>query len=135
MEAFDGPCPIDADPEAISVAVRNLVDNAIKYSPDCPTVWVGWSREDHKVAIRVRDQGVGVAASERRAIFRKFVRGTAATAANVRGSGVGLVRHIVAAHGGMTTVDSEPGRGSTFTIFLPAGVAPDGVEGVGANRT
>jgi signal transduction histidine kinase len=114
-------CPIEADPEALSVALRNLVDNAIKYSPDHPTVWVEWSKQDRYVAIRVRDRGPGIAETERKAIFRKFVRGSAAAAANVKGSGVGLamVRHIVAAHGGEITVASEPGQGSTFTMLLP----------------
>jgi signal transduction histidine kinase len=118
-----GVCLIDADPEALSVALRNLVDNALKYSPDSPTVWVEWATENRRVAIRVRDRGAGIAASERRAIFRKFFRGSAAAAGNVKGSGVGLamVRHIVAAHGGEISVDSEPGQGSTFTILLPAG--------------
>jgi signal transduction histidine kinase len=115
-------CPIEADPEAISVALRNLVDNAIKYSPGHPAIWMEWAREDHCVAIRVRDQGPGIARSERKAIFRKFVRGSAAAAANVRGSGLGLamVRHIVTAHGGAVTLASQPGQGSTFTILLPA---------------
>jgi signal transduction histidine kinase len=114
-------CLIEADPEAISVALRNLVDNAIKYSPNQPTVWVEWGKEDTYVAIRVRDQGPGIAETERKAIFRKFVRGSAAVAANVKGSGVGLamVRHIVAAHGGEITVASELGKGSTFTMLLP----------------
>jgi signal transduction histidine kinase len=114
---------IQADPEALSVALRNLVDNALKYSPECPTVWVGWGRERERVAIRVRDRGMGIPAGERRAIFRKFVRGSAAAAANVKGSGVGLamVLHIVAAHGGEIAVESQPGEGSTFTILLPAG--------------
>jgi signal transduction histidine kinase len=116
-------CIIEADPEALSVALRNLVDNALKYSPDCPVVWVEWARQKQHVAISVRDKGPGIPASERRTIFRKFVRGSAAVAANVRGSGVGLamVRHIVAAHGGAIQVASEPGTGSTFTILLPAG--------------
>jgi signal transduction histidine kinase len=115
-------CAIEADPEAISVALRNLVDNAIKYSPREPTVWVEWGVEKQYVAIRVRDQGPGIAESEKKAIFRKFVRGSAAAAANVKGSGVGLamVRHIVAAHGGEILVASEPGHGSTFTMLLPA---------------
>jgi len=119
-------CPIEADPEAISVALRNLVDNAIKYSPDEPLVWVEWGLEDRYVAIRVRDKGIGIPASERKVIFRKFVRGSAAASRNVKGSGVGLamVRHIVDAHGGEITVDSEPGQGSTFTMLLPAVVRP-----------
>jgi len=116
-------CTVDADPEALTVALRNLVDNALKYSPGCPVVWVEWARQNQHVAISVRDKGPGIPASERRSIFRKFVRGSAAAAANVRGSGVGLamVRHIVAAHGGAIRVASEPGMGSTFTILLPAG--------------
>jgi signal transduction histidine kinase len=114
-------CPIEADPEALSVALRNLVDNAIKYSPNHPTVWVEWGMEDEYVAIRVRDQGAGIAESERKKIFRKFVRGSAAADCNVKGSGVGLamVRHIVAAHRGRIRVASQPGRGSTFTMLLP----------------
>jgi len=123
IEAANNLCPIDADPEALSVALRNLVDNALKYSPGSPTVWVQWGAENSHVAIRVRDRGVGIPAFERRAIFEKFFRGTAAATANVKGSGVGLamVRHIVAAHGGEISVVSEPGAGSTFTILLPAG--------------
>jgi signal transduction histidine kinase len=123
LRAAPDVCPIDADPDALSVALRNLVDNALKYSPGCPTVWVEWGAVNSHVAIRVRDHGVGIPASERRAIFRKFFRGTAAATANVKGSGVGLamVRHIVAAHGGEISVVSEPGEGSTFTILLPAG--------------
>ena len=115
-------CRIEADPEAISVALRNLVDNAIKYSPDYQTVWVEWGEEAGHVAIRVRDRGPGIADWERKAIFRKFVRGSAAAAGNVKGSGVGLamVRHIVAAHRGEIRVASEPGKGSTFTMILPA---------------
>ena len=115
-------CRIEADPEAMSVALRNLLDNALKYSPNQPTVWVEWGVDRECVAIRVRDRGLGVQVSERKAIFRKFVRGSAATAGNVKGSGVGLamVRHIVSAHGGEVTVDSEPGQGSTFTLLLPA---------------
>jgi signal transduction histidine kinase len=115
-------CSIDADPDALSVALRNVIDNAFKYSPDGPTVWVDWRVENTRVAIQVRDEGLGITAAERRAIFRKFVRGSAAGAANVKGSGVGLamVRHIVAAHHGEIRVESEPGRGSTFTILLPA---------------
>jgi signal transduction histidine kinase len=116
-------CTIEADPEAISVALRNLVDNALKYAPECPIVEVRWGLEDSQVAIRVRDRGPGIPDTEKRAIFRKFVRGSAAERANVKGSGVGLamVRHIVAAHGGDVRLESEPGEGSEFTILLPMG--------------
>lgn len=115
------PLKIDADPEAISVALRNLVDNAIKYSPGKPVVWVDWGTQHQYVAIRVRDEGPGIPESERRRIFRRFVRGSAAAATNAKGSGVGLamVRHIVAAHGGEITVSSKAGQGSVFTMLLP----------------
>jgi signal transduction histidine kinase len=83
---------------------------------------VEWGRENDSVAIRVRDNGPGIPASERKAIFHKFVRGSAAATGGVKGTGVGLamVRHIVMAHGGEIRVASEPGRGSTFTMVLPA---------------
>ena len=115
-------CRIAADKEALSIALRNLVDNALKYSPDYPTVWVEWGRENESVAIRVRDKGPGIPAAERKAIFHKFVRGSAATTGGVKGMGVGLamVQHIVSAHGGEVQVASEPGEGSTFTMLLPA---------------
>jgi signal transduction histidine kinase len=123
IEASGAPeaCMIEADPEAISVALRNLLDNALKYSPDQPAVWVEWKKRDSQVSIHVRDRGLGIPATERNAIFRRFVRGSAAKSTNAKGSGLGLamVRHIVAAHGGQIVVASEPGQGSEFTMLLP----------------
>lgn len=123
IDGCEDACKIHVDPEALSVALRNLVDNALKYAPDCPTIEVQWGIERAQVAISVRDSGPGIPASEKRAIFQKFIRGSAAEAANVKGSGVGLamVHHIVAAHGGNVTLASEPGAGSVFTILLPLG--------------
>jgi signal transduction histidine kinase len=114
-------CMIEADPDAIGVALRNLLDNALKYSPDQPAVWIEWGVRRERVAITVRDRGPGIAESEKKAIFRKFVRGSAALATNAKGSGVGLamVRYIVEAHGGDITVASEIGQGSAFTMLLP----------------
>jgi len=122
LHGMPSGCRIEADREALSIALRNLVDNALKYSPEFPTVWVEWARENDSVAIKVRDQGPGIPASERKAIFHKFVRGSAAAAGGVKGMGVGLamVQHIVVAHGGEVRVASEPGLGSTFTMVLPA---------------
>src|SRR5882672_9100105 len=57
VEGVVDPCRIDADPDALAVALRNLVDNALKYSPGCPTVWVGWGVIDRRVSIHVRDGG------------------------------------------------------------------------------
>ena len=119
---FSGQVRVAIDPDAFSVALRNLIDNAIKYSPGQRAVWVDLHRTGDQLAIAVRDHGLGITDLEKKSIFQKFVRGTAASSGNVKGSGVGLamVRHIVDAHGGTITVDSRPGVGSTFTIHLPA---------------
>jgi signal transduction histidine kinase len=110
---------VRADREAIARAVRNLVDNALKYAAETPVVRVLVSREDEAVSIAVGDTGPGIAPEHQRTIFEKFVRAGARQSA-VRGTGLGLamVRHIAAAHGGRIALDSEIGRGSTFTIVL-----------------
>jgi signal transduction histidine kinase len=118
----DGPGPlIRADREALSRALWNLLDNAVKYSPDCRTVRVELARKKSELFVRVQDGGVGIPAGEQREIFRKFVRGAAAASTHAKGTGIGLamVAHIVRAHGGTIRVESECGRGSTFTIVLP----------------
>ncbi|MBI3494194.1 MAG: HAMP domain-containing histidine kinase [Acidobacteria bacterium] len=108
------------DREAISRALWNLLDNAVKYSPECRTVWVALERQDERVSIVVRDQGLGIPINEQREIFDRFVRGAESTARRIRGTGIGLamVRQIVRAHGGDVSVASEPGKGSTFTLAL-----------------
>ena len=117
-----GEAIVNADREALAQALWNLLDNAVKYSGDSRTVGVEVEEQGDAVAIRVRDAGYGIAPSEQKTIFRKFARGAAALEHNVKGTGIGLamVKHIVDAHGGKATVASEPGRGSTFSIVLPA---------------
>lgn len=120
----DGSAPrLRADPAALGCVISNLLDNAVKYSPAGSPIRVELSRDDRRVVIRVRDQGLGISESEQELIFRRFVRGTAAKTAGIRGAGVGLAmaRRIANAHGGDVTVDSRPGRGSTFTVLLPEG--------------
>ena len=113
---------VDVDPEAFARALWNLLDNAIKYSGESPTVFVTVDVRDGSVAISVRDRGAGIPRHEYDEIFKKFVRGTASRAHGIKGTGIGLamVRHIVEAHGGTVSVESTPGEGSTFTIVLPA---------------
>lgn len=117
----DAGVRVRGDESALAVALRNLIDNAIKYSPAQSTVSVQWTQENDRVVISVVDCGMGIPRAEQQAIFRKFVRGRAAIDANVKGTGVGLsmVQQIVLAHGGEVRLDSEPGRGSTFTLLLP----------------
>jgi len=112
---------INADPEALGRAVWNLLDNAAKYSPECKSIWVEIEREGAGLAIRVRDHGLGIPAAEHGEILRKFVRGTSARTAEIKGTGIGLamVKHIVDAHGGTLRLVSTPGKGSAFSILLP----------------
>jgi signal transduction histidine kinase len=113
---------VRADRDAIALALRNLVDNALKYSPESSPVAISVSGRGDLTGISVEDRGPGIAKEEQRAVFGKFVRGAAARAGNVKGTGIGLTlaEHIVKAHGGWVELASEPGRGSKFTILLPA---------------
>lgn len=115
------PAAVYADDEAFRRAVRNLLENAIKYSPECRTVWVDGRVDNGRVTISVRDQGMGIETIEQQAIFQKFVRGDAAKKAGIKGTGIGLamVQQIADAMGGEIRVQSEVGVGSTFTLVLP----------------
>ena len=119
---WSGECPhVRGDRQALGLALRNLLDNAVKYSPDCRSVRVEMARERDRLAIHVRDRGMGIPVAEQRNIFKKFVRGSGARTAHIQGTGIGLsmAGHIVAAHGGEIRLESEQGQGSTFTILLP----------------
>jgi len=111
---------VRADREAVSRALWNLLDNAVKYSPQSRTVWVDMERNRDLVSVTVRDQGIGIPLQEQGEIFDRFVRGSESKARRIKGTGIGLamVRHIVQAHGGEVRVASEPGRGSRFTMVL-----------------
>jgi len=118
-----GPHPIEADAEALSRALWNLLDNAVKYSGNSRSIELQVSCRNGTVAIAVRDHGIGIPLSEQKKIFHKFVRGAASTSGGIRGTGLGLamVRHIVEAHGGTVRLESAEGKGSTFAIALPVG--------------
>jgi signal transduction histidine kinase len=124
----DGPF-VKGDREALAQALWNLLDNAVKYSGDSPHVHVE-VEAGNQVAIRVRDRGVGIPESEKSRIFRKFTRGPSAERFGIKGTGIGLamVKHIVDAHGGEVLIESEPGKGSTFTIRLKEGGRIDGKD-------
>jgi signal transduction histidine kinase len=116
-----GELSVRADREALSRAVTNLLDNAVKYSPDADKVWVDVERKEGRVEIAVGDRGLGIPAREQSEIFERFVRGSNAKARQIKGTGVGLamVRHIMRAHGGEVRLASELGQGSRFTLELP----------------
>lgn len=115
--------PIFADEEAMSQALRNILDNAAKFSREEKNIQVEASLEDHIVKITVRDKGVGIPESEQSKIFEKFYRGKKASSVAPTGTGLGLtlVKHIMIAHGGDVVVQSQPGKGSSFSLILPIG--------------
>ena len=110
-----------ADRDCLSLAIGNLLENAVKYSGPCRTIRVVVARRDRHAAIGVQDGGLGVAQHEQAAIFEKFVRGESARASGAPGTRIGLalVQHIIRGHGGAHEVQSEPGKGSTFILLLP----------------
>jgi signal transduction histidine kinase len=120
--ADTGAGAVTADREALARALRNLLENAVKYSGTGRRVLIHVGECDGSVAISVRDDGLGIPADEQREVFDKFVRGSASRLHGIKGTGIGLamVQHIVRAHGGRVTLQSAPGQGSTFTILLPA---------------
>jgi signal transduction histidine kinase len=127
-EGFDielkvqGPIPLVAvDRTALSQAITNLIDNAIKYSGDSRKVVVGASIEGQSLAIAVKDFGVGIKKEDIDRVFERFFRGGDELTRKVKGSGLGLtlVKEIVEAHRGRIQVESEPGKGSVFSIRLP----------------
>jgi signal transduction histidine kinase len=109
------------DRDALSRALWNLLENAAKYSDPGKAIRVFVRRHQDKLLVGVEDKGAGIPASEREKIFSKFVRGADAKRAGIRGVGIGLalVQRIIEAHGGSVRVESEPGRGSTFTLVIP----------------
>jgi signal transduction histidine kinase len=113
---------VRADRAALACVIWNLIDNAVKYSPECFTVWADVERSGESAAIRIRDCGIGIPAGEQARIFDKFVRGEEAKRSSIGGTGIGLaiVNQIVVAHGGRLRVESKIGKGSSFTVLLPA---------------
>jgi two-component system, OmpR family, phosphate regulon sensor histidine kinase PhoR len=123
--AIDLTCPDDLIAEInaplLEQAVVNLIDNAVKYSPAARPVQVGAREELGEVWILVRDQGPGIAPEHLPRLFERFYRVDAGRSRKVGGTGLGLaiVKHIAQAHEGYVTLQSAPGKGSTFFIHLP----------------
>ena len=114
--------PVEADTVAVERAVENLLANAVKYSGEARTIDVDVLASRGEVVVRVRDHGIGIPRREQRRIFRKFYRVHHELGGGPQGTGLGLaiVDHTMRGHGGYVGVDSEPGRGSTFTLHFPA---------------
>jgi signal transduction histidine kinase len=113
--------PTRVDGDAIEQAILNLLANAMKYSGDSRDIDLRLRAVDGEAVIEVADHGVGIEPAEQERIFERFYRVTTPTEDGVPGTGLGLtlVRHIAHAHEGRITVESTPGAGSTFSLFIP----------------
>jgi signal transduction histidine kinase len=109
------------DREAVSRALLNLIDNAIKYSADDKAIDVILRQDPEHVIVEVHDRGIGIGAKDLERIFDPYFRATFSDTQTRRGAGLGLtlVQQIVTAHGGNVEVESEPGKGSTFRLMFP----------------
>jgi two-component system phosphate regulon sensor histidine kinase PhoR len=112
---------VEANALLLEHAVVNLIDNAIKYSDEGSSVRVVAAAQNGGIAIRVIDSGCGIDKKDISRVFERFYRVDKARSRKLGGTGLGLaiVKHIVQVHGGHVTVDSTPGKGSTFVIHLP----------------
>ncbi|HEX9039151.1 MAG TPA: ATP-binding protein [Ktedonobacterales bacterium] len=115
------PVTVMADPGQIRQMGMILLDNAIKYTPDGGSIRMGVSQTGPLVSLTIRDTGIGIEPADLPHIFERFYRGDAARERDEHGSGLGLAiaRWIAEAHQGEVKVESEPGKGSVFTIILP----------------
>lgn len=116
---------IYGDAESLTVALNNLIANAVHYSPDNSQVGIGAVRRHSFIEIAVTDQGIGMTKDESERVFERFYRTDQARSRSTGGSGLGLsiVKHIVSNHGGDIRVWSSPGKGSTFTIRIPEAIS------------
>ena len=112
---------ITGDRDKLIRAISNLVDNAVKYSPDGGQITLCARRDGDDIHVEVRDRGLGIPASELEAIFDRYARVDTEATRRIRGTGLGLsiVREIIDAHEGRAWAESDPGFGSTFHITLP----------------
>ncbi|HEY8503105.1 MAG TPA: ATP-binding protein [Gemmataceae bacterium] len=118
----EAPAPeVWADDDALREILDNLVDNALKYTPEGGTIRVRWRAEGGRVRLEVEDDGIGIPLREQPRIFERFYRVDKGRSRAVGGTGLGLaiVKHLVQALRGTIRVASEPGRGTTFTVHLP----------------
>ena len=115
---IESPAPVSADRVRIEQVAANLIDNAIKYTPEGGRVIVDVETIGGRALLRVRDTGTGIAPSELPRIWDRLFRGDRSRTERGLGLGLSLVKAIVEAHGGTVSVESELGRGSTFTVSL-----------------
>lgn len=118
--AFEGePLTVEADRPSLLRIVSNLLDNAVKWSPEGGVIHVDCRAEGDLFAIEVRDEGPGIPEADLPRVFERFYKGEASRATSGVGLGLAIVKHLARAHGGTATVESRPGQGARFTVRLP----------------
>ncbi len=115
------PVEVEADPSRLKQVVVNLLDNAIKYTPEGGKVTITVAQRDGHAVLEVADSGLGISANDLPHVFERFYRADKARSRQMGGTGLGLsiVRSICMAHSGRVTVSSSEGRGSLFRVELP----------------
>ncbi|MFC6384210.1 sensor histidine kinase [Nesterenkonia lacusekhoensis] len=115
------PRRVHGDGDQLMMAFRNLIDNAVRYSPENTRVGIGLSSRDGIAQVTITDQGIGIAQEDQERIFERFYRVDTARSRQTGGTGLGLsiVKHVISNHGGEVSLWSQQGRGSTFTVRLP----------------
>jgi signal transduction histidine kinase len=128
LKCPERPVRVHVDGERIKTIVSNLLSNAIKYSPEGGTVECEIVNRGGIARVSVKDEGLGIAKEDMPVLFTRFGRVSTPETDSLPGTGLGLYlgRQLARLHGGEITVDSEPGRGSNFTLYLPVTTPPDG---------
>jgi len=122
--SLEGGAPrVKGDREALAALFSNLIENALRYTPDGGKVTVTLSGEAGAAHIGVSDTGPGIPPEELGLVFERFYRGEKAREQDGTGLGLAIAREIAESHGGHISAESEPGKGSTFKVYLPAEVA------------
>jgi signal transduction histidine kinase len=119
--ATNGPVPIRADPEDLQLVWSNLLENAVRYSPEGASVEIGVARDGDHAQISVQDHGIGIATADLPKIFERFYRGDQSRARTTGGFGLGLAiaKALVEAYGGSIAAESSPGEGTRMMVELP----------------
>ncbi|MGH9538853.1 MAG: sensor histidine kinase [Terriglobales bacterium] len=121
--ATDGPVPFRADPEDLQLVWTNLLENAVRYSPEGSSVEVEVAHDEHGAKVIFQDRGAGISAADLPHIFDRFYRGDPSRTRATGGFGLGLAiaKALVEAYGGSITAESAPGKGTRMTVELPVG--------------
>jgi signal transduction histidine kinase len=125
---FAGPCDAEVDPNRIQQALANLLDNAVKYTPEHGLITIVCSSSDHAVEVRIKDDGIGIPLAEQSRIWDRLYRGDKSRGQRGLGLGLSLVKAVIEAHGGQVAVQSAEGAGSEFRVSLPVRAKIEALE-------